>query len=73
MTWLVTAFSLLGIVLNIRKNRLCFVVWFTTNTAWCVIDLHHGVYAQAALMATYAALSVWGLWSWRTQKEVQHA
>ena len=37
LTWLLTALSLVGVVLNIRKQRASFGVWLFTNGAWAVI------------------------------------
>jgi nicotinamide riboside transporter PnuC len=62
--WLISALALLGVVLNIRKHPACFAIWTVTNTAWCLVDWEHGLYAQSALMAVYFLLSVWGLWRW---------
>lgn len=64
-TWLLTLASLVGVILNIHHRRECFAVWGFTNAAWCVIDLHHNIPAQAALQGVYCGLSVWGLWKWR--------
>lgn len=66
--WLVSAASLLGIWLNIRKRRVCFLIWAVTNAVWAVADWHHGLTAQAALQAIYFALSLYGLWAWRASK-----
>ncbi len=63
--WLVTAASLVGTVANIYKRRWCFAVWLVTNLAWTGYDLYLSAYPQAALMAVYAALSVWGWFSWK--------
>jgi len=65
MTWVLAALSLVGVVLNIRKQRACFALWLATNATWAVVDLHAGLPAQAALMAVYAALAVWGWFAWR--------
>jgi len=65
MTWLITALALVGVVLNIKKNRLCFIVWLFTNSAWCIYDYSIGAYAQSALFAVYTCLAVWGLIEWR--------
>lgn len=65
MTWILTVLSVIGVVLNIRQNRVCFVVWSFTNAAWCVIDSMHGIYAQSALFALYFMLSLWGMYEWR--------
>ena len=36
--WMLTAASLVGVVLNIKKNKACFAIWAVTNAAWAVID-----------------------------------
>lgn len=65
ITWTLAALSLAGVVLNIRRHRTSFAIWTVTNAAWAVIDLRAGLPAQAALMATYGVLAVWGLVAWR--------
>ena len=62
--WFIALLSLLGVVLNIRKKRSCFI-WAGTNICWVLIDLYHGVWSQAALMAVYSGLAVWGIVDWR--------
>lgn len=64
LSWSISSLALLGVVLNIRKHPACFAIWMFTNAAWAVIDLAHGIYAQATLMAIYCMLSVYGFWSW---------
>ena len=63
--WPLTIIALMGVVLNIRKDRRCFWLWLFSNGAWSVVDYHHGLYAQSALFAVYFVLSVWGLIEWR--------
>ena len=63
--WLVTFASLVGTVANVYKRRWCFAVWLVTNLCWAAYDLAIGATAQAALMAVYAGLAVWGLIRWR--------
>ena len=65
LTWLLALASLTGVVLNILKRRACFVIWCGSNAAWAAIDLHAGLPAQAALMATYSGLAVVGFYQWR--------
>jgi hypothetical protein len=67
MMWLVAIASLIGTIGNIYKRRWCFIVWACTNTAWVVYDLSIDAHAQAALMVTYLALSIWGLVKWRPE------
>ncbi len=63
--WSVAAASLVGVVLNIRKDRRCFHIWAVTNAAWTGIDLSHGVWSQAALQFVYFTLAIWGLRQWK--------
>jgi nicotinamide riboside transporter PnuC len=63
--WMLTAASLVGVVLNIKKKKACFAIWAITNAAWAVIDYMAGLTAQAALFAIYFCLAIWGLVEWR--------
>ena len=68
-TWGITVASIVGTVLNIRKRRVCFAIWFFTNLAWTGIDIWKGIYSQAALQAVYVGLAVWGWVTWRGRGE----
>jgi len=63
--WLLAIASLAGVVLNIRKRRASFAIWTATNALWSAVDAAAGLWAQAALMASYSALAVWGFVAWR--------
>jgi len=65
MTWILTILSIIGVILNIKKKRLCFLIWAITNFGWMVVDWRAGLPAQAALFAVYLGLALWGLWEWR--------
>ena len=67
--WSVAIASLIGVVLNVRKRRECFYIWFVTNAAWTTVDVIHEVWSQAALQAVYCALSLWGIWEWKHGRE----
>ena len=62
--WVTSAASLVGVWLNIRRHVACFYIWLCTNAIWTVADFRHGIYAQGSLQLVYAALSVYGIWSW---------
>ena len=64
MGWVISLAALVGVVLNIRKHVACFWVWAFTNASWAWLDWSNGLYSQAALMAVYFVLSLWGIWSW---------
>ena len=65
MTYLIALFGLAGIILNIRKNRLCFVIWIPVNLALAAGNFQAHKPAIGILFCAYAASSVWGLLEWR--------
>lgn len=64
MMWLLTGFSIAGLLLNIKHKRSCFIIWGISNAAWVVIDFHAGLYAQAFLFVIYFIMSIWGFFAW---------
>ena len=64
ITWLLTMLSILGAVLNIKKKRSGFAVYTLANLGWIIVDIYHGIYAQAALFVVFTALSIWGWIEW---------
>jgi len=69
-TWIVAAIALVGVVLNIRKDPRCFILWGFTNYAWAYVDLFKGIYAQALLQLVYFFLSVYGYMTWKAEEKV---
>ena len=65
LSWTTTVLSLSGVVLNIKRQRVCFYLWGVSNASWCLIDAYHGIWAQSALQAVYLGLSVWGIVAWK--------
>lgn len=63
--WMVTIASIIGTVANIKKLQWCFILWFFTNSAWCIYDFMIGAYAQSALFFVYVCLAIWGIYEWR--------
>jgi nicotinamide riboside transporter PnuC len=63
--WTLALVSLVGVVLNVRKDRRCYLLWLGSNLAWAEVDLRAGLPAQASLMLVYAGLAVWGWLAWR--------
>jgi len=63
--WVVTFFSLLGTILNIKKKKICFWIWLFTNVTWCVYDYMIGAYAQSCLFLIYTGLAIWGIIEWQ--------
>lgn len=62
--WILTGLSLVGVVLNIKKKRICFAIWAGTNTTWAIVDFRAGLIAQGVLFTIYTGLAIWGLVVW---------
>lgn len=68
LMWIVTGASIIGTILNIKKQRICFIIWLFTNSLWMIYDYSVGSYAQSALFMVYVGLAVWGITEWRKSK-----
>jgi len=64
LIWILTAISLIGVWLNIRKNPWCFVLWIGTNGSWAAIDFYNGLPEQGVMFVVYLILSIYGLVKW---------
>lgn len=66
--WIITLVSIIGVVLNIKKKRICFVLWSITNVSWCIYDFVIQAYAQSFLFLVYLGLSIWGIFEWKKEE-----
>lgn len=64
MEWFITCFSIAGVILNIRKSKICFIIWTFTNASWMVVDFIRGIYSQSFLFFIYFILAIYGLYKW---------
>ena len=71
-TWIITILSIVGVVLNIKKKKICFLIWIVTNTSWMIIDYLEGLYSQSALFLVYLILAFYGLIEWNRKKEKEN-
>jgi len=62
--WLLTALSLVGTALNVRKRISCFYVWTFVNLAWVLVDFRQGLWARSVLDGVHLEFAVWGLCDW---------
>ena len=63
-TWILASLSIVGVVLNVWKNPICFYIWAGTNFTWMLVDYRKGLYSQALLFFVYFLLAIWGMASW---------
>jgi len=68
-TYFLTVLALIGVVLNIKKKITCFYIWLFTNASWAVVDFYKDIPAQGILFTLYTGLAVYGILSWRKDKD----
>jgi len=65
LMWAVTAASIAGAWLNVRRRRSGFAVWICTNTANAARCVWVGEYAMAFGFAVFLGLAIWGWIAWK--------
>ena len=68
-TWMLTALSLAGTVLNVKKIKYCFYIWTAANILWLAFDIYAGLYSRAVLDAVHLGFAVWGIKAWGKKSE----
>lgn len=63
-TWILTALSMIGVVLNARKKVSGFYFWWFANVGWVAINLRNEQWAQAVLFGFYAVACLYGILKW---------
>jgi len=64
LSYFVTLIAIIGIVLNIRKNRICFLAWMISNSYFCSLNFEQGNPAQAINFAVFLVFSIYGFFEW---------
>ena len=64
IAWVMTALSITGTILNIKKMKICFWMWAVTNAFWVFYDISKGAYPQAVIFIVYFGLAIWGIIEW---------
>lgn len=64
MEWIIVAIGMAGTILNIYKNRLCFVLWSICNVGLFTINLKNNNYPQAIYFLFCLGTTIWGLFKW---------
>lgn len=57
--------GVVGVLLNNRKLRVCFLVWLVSNGISCGLHMHAGLWSLAARDALFFLLSLDGWRRWR--------
>lgn len=68
-TWLLAALSIIGAILNVRKNKWGFFLWIFANIGWIWASYTYQLYAQIPVWIIFLALSVWGFVDWHLKEK----
>ena len=68
-TWILTAGAITGVILNIKKKRICFYIWAVTNACWAFVDFYKDIPAQGCLFTVYFGLAIWGIIEWKEKSK----
>lgn len=69
VSWITTALCLIGTVLNVKKNKWCFVLWLMGNILWLIIDIKNELISRAILDIVQGILALWGIIEWRNTND----
>lgn len=62
--WICSAISIIGAILNARKNKWGFIVWIIGNVGWIIADIHYGMFEQIPVWIVFSAISAYGFYLW---------
>lgn len=60
-----TAIAIVGVVLNNRRLRACFVLWLASNAMTLGIHVSAGIWSLAVRDAIFFALAIEGMYRWK--------
>jgi hypothetical protein len=69
MTWILTIIALAGTVANVKKMKVCFVLWIITNIGWLAFDLSQGLFSRATLDIVQLILAIAGWFEWSKKEK----
>ena len=64
LNWIAFTLAIVGAILNIRKNRACFLLWIVTNFYWMIYNAHAGEIAESATFFVFFVVSFVGFVKW---------
>lgn len=63
-----TFISLIGIILNARKNIWCWPIWIGSNLLWIIYSLIEGDIPSVVLWSMFTFANIYGWKVWKQSK-----
>jgi nicotinamide mononucleotide transporter len=70
--WTATIISIIGIILNARKNILCWPVWLTSNILWIIYFIPSMDMPSIILWVVFSMFNVYGWMQWKKDKKIKN-
>lgn len=64
MMWVVTGIAIIGLILNMRKDKWGYLFWGISNILFAVYDFYKVAYAQSILFVFYFITCIVGFILW---------
>jgi nicotinamide riboside transporter PnuC len=64
-------FSLIGIILNIKKIRWCFIIWLLSNTCWIIAGIMWHKYGVIITNGMFDVFNIYGFIEWGRNKDLE--
>jgi nicotinamide mononucleotide transporter len=61
--------SLVGILLNARKNIWCWPVWLVSNVLWIYYSVVEGDIPSIILWSMFSGANLWGWYIWSKENK----
>lgn len=69
MSWIAVSLSILGIILNARKNVWCWAVWILSNIFWLAYEIPKGEIPSIILWVVFLVMNSYGWYSWKKDEQ----
>lgn len=69
LTILFSVISIVGAILNARKNKWGFIVWICGNFGWIAADIIYEMYAQIPVWVVFTLTATYGFRRWSREEK----
>jgi nicotinamide riboside transporter PnuC len=67
--WVFSGISIIACFLNVKKKKVCFLIWCLSNMGFVWVNIATGLYGQIPLWIAFTLLNVYGYVQWARDEE----
>jgi len=68
LAWLFSVISIVACWFNIRKKKVCFIIWCVSNVGFLWLNFVTKLYGQIPLWVVFTLLNVYGYFQWAKEE-----